>query len=132
MKLLLGLLLDIIHLLLVFFPIIIYFLPIKIFKYIFKYIFLILILVPVHWELFNNKCIFTLISKKLGSYDKMNIEGESLFSRKYLRWLYEPIMKIIGWKWIDTNVSKMSVLHWIFNFILLWYYLFFVGGKNLI
>jgi len=128
----LGILLDIVHLLLVFLPIIIYFIPIKFIKNSFKYIFLLLILIPVHWELFNNKCVFTLMAKKLGSYDDMDIEGESLFSRKYLRWLYEPIMKIIGWEWTEENVSKMAVLHWIVNFILLWNYLFFVGGKNLI
>lgn len=128
----LGILLDIVHLLLVFLPIIIYFIPIKFIKKSFKYIFLILILIPVHWELFNNKCVFTLIAKKLGSYDDMDIEGKSLFSRKYLRWLYEPIMKIFGWEWTEENVSKMAVLHWIVNFILLWNYLFFIGGKNLI
>ncbi len=72
------------------------------------------------------------MAKKLGSYDDMDIEGEALFSRKYLRWLYEPIMKIFGWEWKPENVSKMSILHWIVNFILLWNYLFFIGGKNLI
>ena len=41
-------------------------------------------------------------------------------------------MKIFGWEWKPEYVSKMAVLHWIVNFILLWNYLFFIGGKNLI
>ena len=124
--------LDMIHIVLVFIPVLIYFIPIKYIKHIFKYLFLILILIPVHWDLCNNKCIFTIISHKLGGYKDMDPNAESLFSAKYLRWLYEPFMKLYGVEWSDKNVSKMVIIHWIINFILLWYYLFFVGGKNLI
>jgi len=131
---LLGILLDIVHLLIIFFSIILYLIPVKYLKKSFKYIFLVLILTPIHWNLFNNKCILTIISKKLGSYDNMNNdeESESLFSKKYLKWLYKPIMKIIGWEWKDKNISKMAVLHWIFNYILLWYYLFFIGKEKIL
>lgn len=128
----LGILLDIIHLLLLFLPFIIFLTPVKYIKRSFKYIFLILILTPIYWDLFED-CLITTLSEKLGSYDDMNTEDKSLFSRKYLRWLYEPIMKtFFGWEWNNENISKISSLHVMENIILLWIYLFFIGGKKLI
>ena len=122
--------LNILHLIFVFFPIFIYLIPINYIKKSFKYIFLILILTPMHWVFLENQCLITTITKHLGNLK--NTETKSGFSEKYLKWLYEPVMNIIGWKWNDSGLDKMVNLHWIFNFILLWYFLFFVGRKELI
>ena len=118
------------HFIFLFSPIIIYFLPLELIKYIFKWAFLILILTPIHWVFFDNNCLFTLATKKLGNME--DVETNSGFSEKYLKWLYKPIMDIIGWKWNEDGINKMVNLHWGINFILLWYYLFYIGKKRLI
>ena len=102
----------------------------KYIKYIFKYGFLLLLLIPIHWMLLDNKCVFTLVTKYFGDMD--DVETESGFSEKYLKWLYQPIMNIIGLEWNSNGLFKMVNLHWGINFFLLWYFLFFVGKCNLI
>lgn len=127
------LLLNLVHFILLFSPIVIYFIPIKFMKYIkyiFKYGFLLLLLIPIHWMLLDNKCVFTLVTKYFGDMD--DVETESGFSEKYLKWLYQPIMNIIGLEWNSNGLFKMVNLHWGINFFLLWYFLFFVGKCNLI
>ena len=89
-----------------------------------------LILIPIHWIFLDGQCVFTIITKYFG--DMQNTETDSGFSEKYLKWLYEPIMNLIGWEWNDLGINKMVHLHWIVNFFLLWYYLFFVGRCELI
>ena len=75
---------------------------------------------------FDNKCILTSVNKKLGAFDKSNIEVyESAFTEKYFKWLYEPIMKKIGYNWNKKDVDKMVHLHWILNIIIIWGYYFF-------
>lgn len=88
-----------------------------------------MLLVPIHWIFFDNRCIFTIITMKAGALN--NTETDSGFSEVYLRWLYKPIMNIIGWKWNNKGVAKMVNLHWVLNFILLWYFAFFYASKQL-
>ena len=115
-----SLILNIIHFILVFIPIIIFFVPKKVLHPLFPYIFLIIILIPLHWPLNDNECVFTTATKKSGNLQ--NSETTSQFSEKYLRWLYEPIMNLLGLKWNSDNLEKMVYYHWILNFILVWYY----------
>jgi hypothetical protein len=121
--------LTILHFLVLLVPILIFFIPTKYLRKQFKYIFLILIFVPIHWNFFDGQCLSTIISKKLG--DMKDTETTSGFSEKYLKWLYKPIMNIIGWEWNNEGLSKMVYLHWSINYFLIWYFLFFVGKKNL-
>ena len=117
--------LNILHILLVFFPIFLYAMRPKTIRGIFKYIVLISILTPVHWKLFDGECISTIISKKLGDFKET--ETTSSFSETYLKWLYKPIMAhIFNWEWNSDNLDKMVYVHWILNFILIWYYIFFI------
>ena len=130
--LLLGLILNIIHLVMLFSPIWLFLVPlglIKKYKNIFLIYFLIMLLVPIHWIFFDNRCIFTIITMKAGALN--NTKTDSGFSEVYLRWLYKPIMNIIGWKWNNKGVAKMVNLHWVLNFILLWYFAFFYARKQL-
>jgi len=122
--------LTILHFTILIIPILIFFVPSVYFRKQFKYIFLILIFVPIHWKFFNDQCLSTIISKKLG-YMK-ETETTSGFSEIYLKWLYKPIMNIIGWKWNSEGLSKMVYLHLSVNYFLIWYFLFFVGKKDLI
>ena len=124
------LILNILHLFILFLPVIIYFIPIIYTKKYFKFLFLLLILVPIHWLFFDNNCILTIISKDIGNM--RNTETSSGFSEKYLKWLYKPIMNLIGWKWDESGINKMVNLHWGINNILIWYYLFYVGKEKLI
>lgn len=123
-------LLNFIHLILLFSPVIIYYIPIKYLSGIFKYIFLILILIPIHWDFLDGKCLFTLFTEQQGGL--IEAETTSGFSEEYLEWLYRPIMKLIGWKWNSKDLNKMVNLHWLLNFVLLWYFLFFKTNCKLV
>lgn len=123
----LGLIFNIIHIFFVFFPFLIFIIP-KLWLYkSFKYIMLAYLLTPLHWIYFDNSCIFTLITKEHGN-NLTHTETESEFSEKYLKWLYKPIMELIGWKWKE-DIDKMVYLHWIVIFICLWYYAFFINQR---
>lgn len=123
-------LLNFIHLILLFSPVIIYYIPVKYLSGIFKYVFLILILIPIHWDFLDGKCLFTLFTEQQGGL--IEAETTSGFSEEYLEWLYRPIMKLIGWKWNSKDLNKMVNLHWLVNFVLLWYFLFFKTNCKLI
>ena len=117
-------LLDMFHLLLVIFPIIIFFIPINskfMFQFI-KYAILLLLLTPVHWPLTHNKCVLSVASQEMGGLQ--NTQTDSMFSEKYMMWLYGPMLKIIGEKKDDKGLDKVIAIHWIFNFILIWLYIF--------
>ena len=118
-----GNIFNIIHFLFVFSPILLYLIPCKIVKPYLKWILLIAILTPIHWKFFDNRCFLTIITKKMGYLQ--DTETDSEFSEKYLKWLYKPIMDIIGWKWNDDGLDKMVNLHWIINIILIWYLVFY-------
>jgi len=113
-------------------PIWLFLLPlglIKKYRNIFLIYFLIMLLVPIHWIFFDNKCIFTEITMKTGAL--ADTKTDSHFSEVYLKWLYKPIMNVIGWKWDNKGLSKMGNLHWVLNFILLWYFAFYYARKQL-
>lgn len=122
--------LNFLHLILLFLPVIIYFIPLDWFKNIFKWGFLILILIPIHWVFFDDQCSFTLFTKSFNK--EVNKDNTRGFSETYLEWFYKPIVKIIGWEWDDNGIDKVVNLHWGINFFLLWYFLFFVGKHQLI
>ena len=125
--LMISTLLNIFHLLFLFIPFIVYFLPFKLVNKYYKYVILIIILTPLHWKLFDNKCILTIASNQVG--DDIDNSKDNPFTEKYLRWLYEPIMTLFGWKWNNKNIAKMVNVHWIIIFILIWYYIFFFNNK---
>jgi len=81
-------------------------------------------MIPLHWIFLDNKCILTSLNKKLGDYKDIDVK-ESAFTERYFRWLYEPIMNKIGYKWIEKDVDKMVHLHWIINIVTIWSYYFF-------
>ena len=123
-------LLNILHFILLFSPILIFFIPIKYLSGYFKYLFLILILIPIHWVFLDDKCIFTIFTEQQGGL--VEAETTSGFSEEYLEWLYRPIMNVIGWPWNNKGLAKMVNLHWLLNFVLLWYFLFFKTNCKLI
>ena len=115
---------NIFHIIFLFSPILIYAIPPVYLKPYMKWFLLIVILTPIHWKFFDNRCILTILSKKLfNSYQ--NTETDSEFSETNLKWLYKPIMNIIGWEWNDTGLDKMVYLHWTINILLVWFYTFY-------
>ena len=54
----------------------------------------------------------------------------SKFSEKYIRWIYEPIMKLLGWNWNSKNLEKMVSLNWFLMLLLLWVYCFYFIYKK--
>lgn len=121
---------NLLHFIFLFLPVLVFFIPMYIVKPLFKWAFLVLILTPIHWAFFDNHCVFTIFTKQMGNM--RNVETDSGFSEKYLKWLYKPIMRILGWNWDEEGINKMVNLHWGINFILLWYFLFFIGKNKLI
>ena len=119
---------NIIHLVFLFSPIAIYFITPKYVNYVFKSLFLIILLIPIHWDLFDDKCSLTLITESIGGLK--NTTFNSQFSEKYLRWLYEPILQLFGREWNTNNLDLIIVLHWILNLILMWYYCFYIYIKK--
>ena len=123
----LSIIFNFIHLFGIFIPIYIYFIPTKYLKKVFKYIFLIFILIPIHWAFFDDKCVLTILTKKVG-----DTKIKNSFSEVYLKWLYHPCMTIIGWDWNNKkDLKKMIYLHHGINFVLLWYYIFYVAKCKL-
>ncbi len=115
---------NLLHILIALVPIFLYFVPYRLTQSFIHWLLLFMIMVPLHWPFFDNKCLLTIVSQSLGDY-KDN-DSESAFTEVNCRWLYEPIMKIIGWEWNSKNVGKMVTLHWIINILLVWIYTFYM------
>ena len=97
--------LNAIHMLLIFVPIIIYFIKQKYLKPWFKYYVIFSIITPLHWIFFNNKCALTLISRSLG--DKQ--AKKSGFSEKYLKWLNDPLVnQFLETRWEQQSLFKIK------------------------
>ena len=117
-------LLDIVHLFFVLLPLSIFFINTIVLRPYIKWILLISTMIPLDWIFLDNKCILTSLNKKFGDYKDIDVK-ESAFTERYFRWLYEPIMNKIGYKWIEKDVDKMVHLHWIINIVTIWSYYFF-------
>ena len=122
MKLISGLL-NIIHFVMLCIPMFIYFVPKKRMTTKFVYVYLGILLVPLHWPFFDDRCVFTILTQNTGGLK--NTQTSSPFTEIYLRWLYEPFMKVFSMEWNDKNIEKAVYAHWIVIYILLWYYIFF-------
>ena len=120
--------LNIFHVFIGLLPILIYLFPKYIVKPYIHWILLIMVMTPLHWVFFENKCILTHISSYLGDYDNVELETDAAFTESNFKWLYNPIMKIFGWEWNNKNVDKMLTLHWIINILLVWFYAFYMCG----
>ena len=114
---------DAIHLAFLFYPIGLYLIPIN-YLIGFKYIFLLHILTPLHWIFLKDQCILTKVSnnEKLENNKKTN----SYFSEEYLWWLYDPICYILNYKKNSNTYAKVVNIHLGINFILFWYYTFYI------
>ena len=116
-----------IHILYIFLPLLIVLFPIKYIKNYFKYIFLVSILTPIGWGINNNNCF---LSDIVISLDNTNNEK---ISRKKLKWLYKPIVELLGMDWnSDKDLDYVVYLHWGLNFIVMWIYLFYVAKCKII
>tara|TARA_Y100000361_G_C10872088_1_gene194709 strand:- start:52 stop:435 length:384 start_codon:yes stop_codon:yes gene_type:complete len=118
---------EFIHILYIFLPLLIVLFPIKYIKHYFKYIFLASILTPIGWGINNNKCFLSNIVISLDDTNNENI------SRKKLKWLYKPIVELLGMDWNSNKDLDFVVhLHWGLNFIVLWVYLFYIAKCEII
>lgn len=115
------------HIVLVIIPILIFFVPLQYSRHYFKWILLYSILTPLHWKFFDNQCFLTILAKKFGAYDNSN--SDSAFSERNCKWIYKPIMNLLGWEWNEENLDKIVNLHWIIYIIILWIYIFFYLDK---
>ena len=65
------------------------------------------------------------MTKNSGGYT--NSKSKFYFIENNLKWLYKPIMDIIGLKWLKYNdMLKFLVGHILINILIIWYYLFYV------
>jgi len=115
-----GLTFDIIHLILMFVPFVLLFLKTNYLqKYVlaFKILFLLFILVPVHWMIFNDECLLTMISKKHGTVD----DTSNAFTKKYLSFIYYPILRFFNLPITDKYIEKLIGIHWVLLLSCFWY-----------
>ena len=98
-------LLDIVHLFFVLLPLSIFFINTIVLRPYIKWILLISTMINIYIFL-DNKCILTSLNKKLWDYKDIDVE-ESAFTES--RWLYEPIMNKIGYKWIEKDVDELPI-----------------------
>ena len=113
---------DILHLVFMLTPIIIFFIPYKYF-YITKIIILLLFLTPIHWTLFDNKCILTIISQKFGGLD--NAKTNSPFTEKYLKIIYSKLFNLLNIENNEKNINKFISIKWMIMYIIVFYYIFY-------
>ena len=119
---------NIIHFIFLFTPVLIYFIKIELVQKYMHIIFLLIAITPLHWVFFDDQCISTILSKKMGDYQES--ETTSQFSERFMGWLYKPIMSIFGWEWNSEGLNKIISLHWIINVILIWNYCFYIQKRN--
>ena len=119
---------NVVHLLAIFVPFLLVLIPSRLFLNIeltMKIIALFYFLIPLHWVFFDDRCVFTILSLKIGDYQDTQ-DAEIAFTESNLRPLYEPIMKMIGLKWENRkDIDKMINIHWIIIFIIMWYIIAF-------
>jgi len=115
-----------IHLIIMFTPFIIICIDTKYTKPFIHWILLMAILLPLHWVFFRNQCLLTLISKKAGGYPEYS---DNEFTRANLKWLYYPIIKMFGMKWVKDDITKISIVHSIVNVTILWFYTFYISDR---
>ena len=115
-------LLNGLHLVLVFFPIILFFIAPAAARPWLKYVFPLYILIPLHWPLFDNQCLFTIASIRTGALE--NKGHNSSFSDTYLRWFYQPLIRATGNQYNPQTLDKAIYIHWAVNYILLSLYTF--------
>lgn len=120
--------LNIIHIFIGLIPILIYLVPKWLVKPYIHWILLIMVMTPLHWVFFDNKCIITQISSYLGDYDNIELDTDAPFTESNFKWLYNPIMEFFGWEWNSKQLDKMLTLHWIINILLVWFYAFYMCG----
>ena len=118
-------LIDLIHLLLLTFPIYMFLLPFQYIKYLFKFIFLGMIMTPISWKIFG-RCILSSATSSLNNNDET-------FSRRRMGLIYRPIMKSLGLDWNNKeDLDKIVNAHLGINYIIMWYYLFYVVKCKLV
>jgi hypothetical protein len=123
MVLVIPFILNLIHLIIVFLPIIILFIDVKYTKNIIHWILLLAVLLPLHWVFFKNKCALTLLSKKFGGYKEYS---DNEFTRENLEWLYRPVLRVFDMEWNKENITTISIVHSMVNILILWGYTFFL------
>ena len=112
---------DIFHLFLLFFPLLIYFVDIQ--KWIIILSFITFSSVPFLWFILNDNCFLSIVVNNL-------TKNEKSFSEKYLMWLYNPL-KIFLMEPNLKNITDMGAwTHWFVNMFLLWFYIFFYKRKK--
>ena len=110
---------DLAHFILLFFPIMVYF--IKFPTNVVQIMFLLSALVPISWYFFDHKCVFSILSSNLRQETEDN---EKNFSERYLEKFYYLIQKSLGLPENIEGFNKAIFLHWIVNMVLLWFYLY--------
>jgi len=113
---------EILHIFLMFFPVIIYFVDIP--KWIIIFSLIGFVSLPFLWFIFNNKCILSTLVSKLNN-------DERGFSEKYLMWLYNPLKVFLIEPITTKNIVNLGAwTHWYINVFLIWFYIFFYNKKK--
>lgn len=117
--------LNFIHIVVIFFPYVLFCLSNNIinkyFKPYLKYILLIYILIPLHWPFFDNKCVFTKISMMFGDYSDAKTNAQ--FSEQNIMWILKPLLNIFGWDFNNNGMKKVLTLLAFVNIFIIWMFI---------
>jgi len=103
LRLILKYLIDFIHYSLMLFPYLIFIIPKKYISCNLKFIFLIILLVPIHWQFFNNVCVLNIIKSNLMNDPKL--------------------------KKSTPYGSQIINIHYVLAIILIWFYIFYYNKE---
>ena len=119
--------LNFVHFIILFNPVLLIILPGTLIEKYIKWLLIFNIIIPLHWHFFENRCILTEIERYFGGYKKS--KSNSGFTESNLKWLYKPIMGLIGWDWNSLGIDKMVTLHWVVNVLIVWYMALYIYKK---
>ena len=113
-------LIILIHLIVIFFPITLFF--IKFPRWLYKYFILIPVLIVIHWNFLDNQCSLTILQRFIKNKKKVDRTG---FSERYLKWFYKFFLNLFNASWNENNLLIAINIHWLVNFFIIWFFTFF-------
>ena len=76
---------------------------------------------------------YSTLDNSLKVKAKLDNETTENVSRKKLKWLYKPIVELLGMDWnSNKDLDFVVYLHWGLNFIVLWTYLFYIAKCKIV
>ena len=113
-------LIVLIHLVVIFFPLTLF--VMKFPRWLYKYFILIPVLIIIHWKFLDNQCSLTILQRIIKNKKNNDRTG---FSERHLKWFYNFFLNLFNLPWNENNLVVAINIHWLVNFLIIWYFTFF-------